>query len=183
MNNIWLTADWHFGHNKPFLYEPRGFSSIEEHDKTIIQLHNKIVMPDDDVYVLGDLTLGDLEYGIDCIKQMNGQLHIAIGNHCTNTRINSYKQLSNVHEVTFGYRFNYKHISFWLSHYPMMMKNFEDPKPTWNLSGHTHAQAPFINGQYNICCVGLDAWNNKPVALDDIVIKIREYTKEHYNND
>lgn len=34
---IWFTSDLHFGHNKSFLYEPRGFNSIEEHDATIIK--------------------------------------------------------------------------------------------------------------------------------------------------
>lgn len=182
MNNIWVTADWHFGHNKSFLYEPRGFTNIQDHDKTIIQLHNQLVQPEDDVYILGDLTLGELEHGLACIQKMNGKLHVAIGNHCTDRRIQEYKNLSNIVDIQFGYRFNYKHLSFWLSHYPMMMKNFDDPKPTWNLSGHTHANTPFVNGQYNICCVCLDAWNNQPVLLDDIVYAIRKYTKENYNN-
>ena len=34
---IYLTSDTHFCHNKDFLYEPRGFQSIEEHDEAIVK--------------------------------------------------------------------------------------------------------------------------------------------------
>ena len=112
---------------------------------------------------------------------MNGLLYIVVGNHDTDNRINAYRQLINVFDIQYGYRMNYKHLSLWFSHYPMIMKNFEDPKPTWNISGHTHAQQPFVNGQYNICCIGLDAWNNKPVLLDDAISSIKQYTRETYN--
>ena len=30
---VYITSDLHFGHNRNFIYESRGFSSIEEHDK------------------------------------------------------------------------------------------------------------------------------------------------------
>ena len=51
---IYLSSDFHFGHQKSFIYEPRGFSSIEEHDKKIIENWNSIVNPEDEVYCLGD---------------------------------------------------------------------------------------------------------------------------------
>ena len=84
---IWLCGDWHFCHSRGFIYEPRGFNSIEEMNETIVDRHNSIVLPEDDVYVLGDLMLNDNEKGIELIKQMNGKLHIAIGNHDTISRI------------------------------------------------------------------------------------------------
>ena len=34
---IYFTSDTHFCHDKEFLYKPRGFSSIEEHDKTVVE--------------------------------------------------------------------------------------------------------------------------------------------------
>ena len=36
MSEVYITSDLHFGHNQSFLYEPRGFSSIGEHDRVII---------------------------------------------------------------------------------------------------------------------------------------------------
>ena len=37
MGRIFVTSDLHFGHDRGFLYEPRGFNSPEEHDKGIIK--------------------------------------------------------------------------------------------------------------------------------------------------
>ena len=34
---IYFTSDWHFCHNKPFIYESRGFKSIEEMNEIIIE--------------------------------------------------------------------------------------------------------------------------------------------------
>lgn len=34
--NVFLGSDFHFGHNKPFIYEDRGFKTIEEHDEALI---------------------------------------------------------------------------------------------------------------------------------------------------
>ena len=34
---IYFTSDLHFGDDKGFIYKPRGFNSIEDHDNTIIE--------------------------------------------------------------------------------------------------------------------------------------------------
>ena len=36
MGRIFVTSDLHFGHDRGFLYEPRGFSNIEDHDEAVI---------------------------------------------------------------------------------------------------------------------------------------------------
>ena len=48
MDKIWFTSDMHFGHQKSFLWEPRGFNSSEEHDKQIIKNWNSVVGNDDE---------------------------------------------------------------------------------------------------------------------------------------
>ena len=42
-NKIWFTSDPHFGHQKEFLWGPRGFNSSLEHDEAIIQNWNSVV--------------------------------------------------------------------------------------------------------------------------------------------
>ena len=34
---IYFTSDFHFAHKKPFLFEPRGFSNVEDMNRTIIE--------------------------------------------------------------------------------------------------------------------------------------------------
>ena len=43
MGEVWFSSDLHLGHQKEFLYVPRGFSSIEEHDEAIIDNINEVV--------------------------------------------------------------------------------------------------------------------------------------------
>ena len=55
---IWLISDTHFGHDKKFIYGPRGFKSVQDADSTIIRNWNDAIGKDDDVYMLGDFFLG-----------------------------------------------------------------------------------------------------------------------------
>ena len=73
MSKIWLTSDWHFCHEKEFLWSPRGFKNQYEMNAAIIERHNSIVLPDDDIYCLGDCIMNDNEEGIRCIKTIKGK--------------------------------------------------------------------------------------------------------------
>ena len=53
-----ITSDLHFGHKNILEYDKRPFSSIEEHDESLIENWNSLVRPQDLVYCLGDITLG-----------------------------------------------------------------------------------------------------------------------------
>ena len=76
---IYFTSDTHFCHNKEFLYKPRGFSNIEEHDKKIIENWNNIIEKDDIIYHLGDVMLNNNEKGLEYLKSLNGEIHIILG--------------------------------------------------------------------------------------------------------
>jgi calcineurin-like phosphoesterase family protein len=81
MSICWFTADWHFGHTKVLKFTDRPFASIAEHDAGLIARHNSVVNPDDDVWVCGDVALGDIERSLACCAEMNGKLHLVLGNH------------------------------------------------------------------------------------------------------
>ena len=38
----WFTSDWHFCHDRAFIYEPRGFKNVYEMNETIIKNHNNV---------------------------------------------------------------------------------------------------------------------------------------------
>lgn len=179
---IWLVSDPHLGHNKDFMFGPRGFESIEEHNKAIVENWNSVVYPDDEVYVLGDLTLGDVEEGMRLIAKLNGHLHIIRGNHDTDTKVERYKELPNVVSVDYALELKYKKCYFWLSHYPTITANYDDDKP-WakhliNLHGHTHSKEKFYNNNPYMYNVSLDAHNNFPVSLDDIMEEVKNKKME-----
>jgi calcineurin-like phosphoesterase family protein len=176
--SIYITSDLHFGHNQPFLYEPRGFSSIEEHDKVIITNINEVVNEEDTLYILGDLMLNDTAYGMECLKQIKCQdIRIILGNHDTSARIELYKTLPNVSVADFATLLKYKKWNFMLSHYPMLTTNLDDDKKpfcrVWNCCGHSHTKEVIDPITKSIHCE-LDAWGNYPVNLDVIKELVKE---------
>lgn len=182
---IYVTSDLHLFHNKPFLYEPRGFASIEEHNEAIIQNWNNLISEDDDIYVLGDLLLGGadtLESGLQLISSLKGRLHFVRGNHDSNKRWEAYKTLSNVIEQETAMYLKYKKYHFYLSHFPTLTSNIDDKglaQRTLNLCGHSHTKdkwADWDKGYIYHC--ELDAHNNIPVSLDTI---IEDFKIQHNN--
>lgn len=47
-------SDLHFGHKNAIKFDNRPFSSVEEMNEILVQRWNKVVHPEDTVYVLGD---------------------------------------------------------------------------------------------------------------------------------
>jgi len=170
---IYFTSDLHFCHDRAFMFEPRGFTNIDDHDKTIIENWNKTITDEDEVYVLGDLMLNDNEKGMSYLRQLKGKLHIILGNHDTPRRAALYATLPNVVEVVHAAQIIYKGKIFYLSHYPTITSAGEaqkDPgKIVYSLFGHTHQQTNFYNDSYFIYHVGLDSHNNYPVSIEQVI--------------
>lgn len=176
MGKIFVTSDLHFGHDREFVWGARGFKSIDEHDSEIIKRWNEVVTAEDDVYILGDLMLGDNAHGIYCLSQLNGKLHILTGNHCTSARQKSYHTLENMVEFCgCATTIKYKKKQLYLSHYPTITSNMEaNPhQAVFNLYGHTHQTTNFYNGQPFMYHVGVDSHNCYPVLLDDVITEIK----------
>ena len=174
MGDIYITSDFHFGHNKPFLYEPRGFETIWDHDRAIIKNWNKIIKPEDDVYILGDIMLNDNIHGIKCLVQLCGNIHIIRGNHDSEQRMELYKHCWNVVEVCEAKFLHYKKYHIFLSHFPTITSNFDYKKPLksrcLNICGHSHTKNKWqdVDKGY-IYHAELDAHDMKPVLLDSII--------------
>ena len=170
---IWLSSDLHLGHNKSFIYESRGFLSIEEMNNNIIKNFNNIITNDDDLYLLGDTILGNLQDSINFFNQLNGKIHLIWGNHCTDLRKKTLSSCPHVIEIIgFAGMLHYKKYHFYLSHFPALTTNFDDCiKPlhqrTLCLAGHTHSQIKFEPcNSYN---VAVDAHNCHPISIDEII--------------
>lgn len=180
--HIWFSSDTHFGHNRAFIYEPRGFSNIYEHDKTIINNWNSLVDNNDEVYLLGDIMLGDNEYGLNCLKQLKGRIHIVRGNHCTDARMELYKQCWNVIEITEGQYLKVNGQNFYLCHYPTNTSNLEKSdnlkEHIINLYGHTHQKTNFYQGIPYMYHVGVDSHSCIPVSLEQVLADIKQEIKK-----
>lgn len=74
-------SDLHFGHKNCMSYDNREFRNIEEHDDHIIKRWNETVGVDDDVYLLGDISWHNVTKTIEIFEQLNGTIHLIVGNH------------------------------------------------------------------------------------------------------
>ena len=180
---IWLTSDLHFGHDRQFLWGPRGFQSILEHDEAVVRNWNAVVEPEDDVYVLGDIMLGDNEHGVECMRHLNGHIHLIRGNHDTDHRwYEVYRTIGdNIRFNGCAELINYRKYHFYLSHFPTMTGNLEKEslhQCTLNLFGHTHSKDKFYEDRPYMYNVSLDANDNTPVLLDDIIERMKAKVQE-----
>lgn len=184
MSNIWFTSDLHFGHDREFIYKPRGFNSINEMNEMIIENWNKTVAPEDDVYLLGDVMLGNNEIGIKLLKNLKGSIHIIRGNHDTDTRMSLYYDSYNVIDVNEGQYLKINGQNFFLCHYPTFTSNLEKSanlkEHIINLFGHTHQKNNFYNDIPFMYHVGVDSHNNTPVAYETILADIKTKAEECY---
>lgn len=179
---IYLTSDCHFGHDRDFIWGPRGFSSLEEHDRTIVENWNSIVTPQDTVYILGDLMLGtNHEYGLNCLKALQGEKYFIAGNHDTLRRQEEYQEIR-LAGLGLAHILNAEGYRFYLCHYKTETSRIDNMAPLKNhlinLHGHTHSKAKFESDnpfQYN---VALDCHNNYPVPLGVVINDINQKCEE-----
>ena len=180
-NKIWFVSDTHFGHIKDFLWSPRGFNSIEEHDEALVKNWNETVKENDIVVHLGDICLNNNDKGITYINRLNGEIIWIRGNHDTDNRINfvlkNCKNVRTLNDNSYVELLKYHKLFFYCSHYPTYTGNVDDKyfsQHVINLHGHTHSVMSWFDPtnpfMYN---VGVDAHLLKPVLLTNIIETIR----------
>lgn len=182
MNRIFFSSDFHFCHDREFIYKPRGFNSIEEMNRAIINNFNEIMDWEDDLFILGDIMLNDNETGLRCLNQVPGRKHIIIGNHDTDTRIDLYKTVPNTYVDGYATMFKYDGFHFYLSHYPAITSNLDENKSlkarVINLYGHTHQHVNFYDGRPCNYHVGVDSHNCYPVEITTIIKDIKKEVED-----
>ena len=179
MGKLFFTSDLHFGHDREFVWGPRGFNSVQEMNVAIIENWNKVINNDDDIYVLGDLMLGH-PTNIMLVGMLNGHIHLVRGNHDTNARMKNYAACSNIVEISEGQFLKIDGQNFYFCHYPCLTSNYDIDKPlkarVINLCGHTHTTDKFLDMDKGLIYhVELDAHNNTPVSIDTILKDIKNY--------
>jgi calcineurin-like phosphoesterase family protein len=78
---MWFTSDLHFGHANIVKYTNRPFVDVEAMDAWLVDAWNDTVAPDDEVWVLGDVALGDRDRSLRHVARLHGRLRLVAGNH------------------------------------------------------------------------------------------------------
>ena len=165
MKKIFLTSDFHDHHKNIIKYCNRPFEHTKEMGEAMITYHNELVKPQDVVYILGDIGMGDVE---PFVKQLNGNLHLILGNH--DHRDNYHKYFQSVNSYL-ELRMNKNKII--LFHYPIAKWNGcnygNDKCGSFHFYGHSHGN--FKNGGRSMD-VGVDTNNFRPYNLDEVIEKL-----------
>lgn len=87
-DRIFAIGDTHFGHDRPFILRPRGFTTIEEHDETLIARWNETVGTDGVVIHLGDFAARKDEAGFwAVVRRLHfSTMYLLAANHTSGQR-------------------------------------------------------------------------------------------------
>jgi len=159
--NVWFTADTHFGHAAIIKHCKRPFATIEEMDEALLKNINDKVKPTDRLYFLGDMT-GKNKPVDKYLERINCQ-HIFFirGNHDPK-QLPKHK-LEAVGELA---TIEIEGQPIVLCHYALRVWN-RSHYGAWNLHGHSHGQLPRIPGVKAID-VGVDVFDYQPVSFEQV---------------
>jgi calcineurin-like phosphoesterase family protein len=186
----WFSSDLHIAHTNVIHLSKRPFKNVEEMEQTIIANFNKLVKPDDVLYLLGDVSLGKKDSWIRFLDSLVCKnVILVVGNHDKWASIPKDMVLG-VFEVV---RIRMHRKTFLLSHYPyrcsiwrVLRKRLHPstlskkrPKDTglWLLHGHDHRATQLVDYHPRMFSVGVDANNFKPISIDEIISIIQKKEK------
>lgn len=151
MSAVWFASDTHFLHR--FVAELRGFASSAEHDEAVIERWNKLVRPDDLVWHLGDVGLGNETGILNTATHLNGRKQLITGNHDAcwpghrDSRKHQRRWLEVFESVQAFARIRIDGRTVMLSHFPYEGDHTGEDRATqyrlrdegaWLIHGHTH---------------------------------------------
>lgn len=155
----WVTSDIHLSHPSILYFHPKrrmaaGITleelqadkkaAIEKHDEWLIDLWNKTVKKQDNIYILGDFCLGNRVRTEQILKRLNGKKYLIRGNHDKSCKglENYFEWVGDIKEVKFTNN-QYKYIdpneafTLEMHHFPMLSWN-RRPHGTCHIHGHCH---------------------------------------------
>lgn len=157
MSKVFLSSDWHLGHSNVLRFRPQ-FSSVEEHNETILENACLHVSKRDVLILLGDIAF-DKHWlqriaGIKALKKI-----LILGNHDTE-RVHLSQVVSVYDQVH----------SLWskrnclISHAPIHEQELRSYK--YNIHGHSHDRIINDSRYLNVC---VEQTDYKPISWQDLM--------------
>lgn len=168
---IYFTADLHFYHDNIIKHANRPFRDYKEMNDVLVRNWNHLVKSQDEVYILGDVTMKGPAFATEMLSALKGRKYLIRGNHDAFVDNREF-DLSVFEWVKDYYELAYQKQKFILFHYPIAEWNgyFRD---AIQLHGHQHNHADynFNNLEKGIrrFDVGVDSNYMKPVSVEEII--------------
>lgn len=184
MNRKLYTSDSHWGHRNIIKYSNRidpttgrqfdlTPEGVEKMDELMISNWNAVVGPDDDVYHLGDFSMGKTAVP-NIVRRLNGRIHLIWGNHDSE----QVRQLDCWASSQPYLEIKDQGQNIVLCHYAMRVWN-KSHHGSIMLYGHSHGTLPGTNQSLD---VGADCWNLTPVDFDQIKARLRTLPKYRHDD-
>lgn len=182
---VFVTSDIHLNHRNILKYCPhRGGPEVTDElvskmNETIISNWNSLITSDDEVYVIGDVAMGQIIHAPKLIRRLNGKKYLILGNHDKKLAkdINADPSLSDLfvwidkyHEMSYTHNGTKYFIT--MSHYPMHSWN-QQHQGSIMLHGHLHGTPHGIPGR--IMDIGIDTNDLYPYLMDDVIHKMSQH--------
>ncbi|MFA9378688.1 MAG: metallophosphoesterase [Lachnotalea sp.] len=169
---IYFTSDSHFYCKKQPFVGNRAFASNIEKNEFLMNQWNKTVNPEDEVYLLGDVSDGTGIETNEVLERLNGTKYLVIGNN------DKYLDDPNFDTSLYAwyrpyYELHTMNTKFILFHFPIEAWTGY-LKDRIHLHGHLHRLSPIYEPirRYE---VGVDAHDGKPVSIEKIWESIKDY--------
>jgi len=178
-----FTSDTHFGHQNIIKFCNRPFDSVEHMNEMLVKNWNETVMPEDEVWVLGDVAMGQIDKSLPLVARLNGTKYLIVGNHdrifpavkesMRNKFYSVYAEL--FAGIMHSAQMQIAGHTVRLNHFPyegdshgedryVEYRPVDDGMPL--VHGHVHDAWKVKGRQFN---VGIDVWDYRPVAESVIV--------------
>jgi Predicted phosphoesterase or phosphohydrolase len=144
---------------------------MEKMNQALIENWNRTVSAQDEIYILGDVTMKGPELAEEALSQLKGHKYLIKGNHDRFVKNENFNN-SLFEWIKDYYELSYENNKFILFHYPIEEWNGYF-RGTIHLHGHqhNHENYNFENLEKNLkrFDVGVDANYMRPVSIEDII--------------
>lgn len=201
---IWFTGCTHIFHNREFIWQKRGYKSIEDHAKAVQEKINSLVQPHHILFHLGDGFLNSTpQKAKEWLVGLNvHRIYYVTGNHesATGQLYRAAKQDKGIAEGYEVYPLDYLNLTFvgpqvlvavknrfmTLTHFPMAVWD-SSHHGAWNIHSHNHGSYPESlpeHREFKRLDVGWDVFH-RPVSLleiDEIMARKAVKIVDHHNS-
>lgn len=175
---VWFTSDLHFKHKNIIKYCKRPFENVDDMTEELIAIWNETVAKEDVVFILGDFCFGGYARWEEILKQLNGEIHLVLGNHDPEKIANKLLEKGYLKSVSSMELIEVDGQELFLCHFPMMdWPNKE--RGSIMLHGHIHLMYGDTDLSENHYDVGVDHNDYEPVCLSEICANMKNYKTPH----
>jgi len=163
---IYFTSDLHAFHKNIIRYDELPFNTLEEYREYIKDVWNSTISNEDEVYLLGDTTVGGSNQQVNnFLHSLNGKKYLIKGNHEKQIMKCSYLR-DHFEWIKDYYVFDYNKQRFILMHFPIEEWQNKSAMKSIHLHGHSHGKS---RKEIRRMDVGFKACNFKIYSIEEII--------------